>query len=77
MLLRETSTRYIFGVLFVNCVKLQAFCYCVFVQEPVETAEVACQCDLKTYDSPASCFEESRVNSNGKKLLCVDKNKVK
>ncbi|XP_044223227.1 zinc finger protein 8-like isoform X1 [Thunnus albacares] len=34
-------------------------------QEPVETAEVACQCDLKTYDSPASCFEESRVNSNG------------
>ncbi|XP_062285243.1 uncharacterized protein LOC133990851 [Scomber scombrus] len=34
-------------------------------QEPVKTAELACQCDLKTYDSPPSCFEKSRVNANG------------
>ncbi|XP_053186697.1 RE1-silencing transcription factor-like [Scomber japonicus] len=34
-------------------------------QEPVKTAELGCQCDLKTYDSPPSCFEKSRVNANG------------
>ncbi|KAM7379318.1 hypothetical protein PAMP_004882 [Pampus punctatissimus] len=33
--------------------------------EPSESTDVACQCDLKAYDSPTYCFEESRVNSKG------------